>query len=183
MAYLANRWSAVLTAANRAAWELYAANVPMKNRLGDTINLTGFNHYIRSNIARLSAAAAVVDAGPTIFSLPEKDPTIVNTITQASQLHSLAIDVNHDWVDEDEGFLAVSMGKPQIATKNFFNGPFLFNFKIDGDSVTPPTSPQTGAVAYVVTTAQKVWIQCRISREDGRLSEPFGVSTIVTAGA
>ncbi len=182
MAYLADRWHSALTSAERAAWDLYAANVPMKNRLGDTINLTGFNHFIRSNSTRIRCGAAVVDAGPTVFSLPEKDPTIVDTITFSGQEHSLAFDIEPDWLDEDTGFLTLSMGIPQLATRNFFNGPWRWNFKIDGDSVTPPTSPQTNAVIFTVATDQKVWITCRIGRADGRLSEPFRAETIVTAG-
>jgi len=52
LAFLTDRWSNTLTALQRAAWNLYGDSVAMTNRLGETTKLTGFNHYIRSNIER-----------------------------------------------------------------------------------------------------------------------------------
>ncbi len=46
IAYLTQHWNGTLTPAERTAWNSYAAAVTMKNRLGENINLTGFNHFI-----------------------------------------------------------------------------------------------------------------------------------------
>jgi len=66
-------WSQTLSAAQRTAWNLYGASVAMKNRLGETTYLTGFNHYIRSNVMRNRVGLGVVNDGPVIFELPAAD--------------------------------------------------------------------------------------------------------------
>ncbi len=62
LATLTYRWSQILTAAQRTAWNLYASSVAMKNKLGETIFLSGFNHYIRSNAFLMARGETVVDA-------------------------------------------------------------------------------------------------------------------------
>jgi hypothetical protein len=49
MSYLTNYWSVTLSTAERTGWATYANAIAMKNRLGESIYLTGFNHFIRSN--------------------------------------------------------------------------------------------------------------------------------------
>lgn len=181
LTYLSARWSGTLTAAQRTAWNLYASSVAMKNKLGEVIYLSGYNHYLRSDCPRLQAGLPVVDAGPTIFELPEKDPTIVDTISEAAQQHSLAFDDALEWIDEDDAALLVLEGSPQNAQRNFFAGPYKYVSFIEGDSVTPPTTPDTFATEHVVVEGQRIWIQCRISRADGRLSEPFRADTFCTS--
>ena len=64
-------WQTVLTQVQRDAWITYAANVTVVNRIGETVNLTGQNMYVRSNTPRVQAGFARVDAGPTSFNLGE----------------------------------------------------------------------------------------------------------------
>ena len=54
-----------LTSLQRAAWESYAAGTPVLNRLGESINVSGFNMYVRTNAFRLQCGAAVLAAAPT----------------------------------------------------------------------------------------------------------------------
>lgn len=178
---LAVMWNATLTAAKRSAWNTYAAAVAMKNRLGETIYLTGFNHFIRSNVILSDKGLTVVTDGPTILSLPEKDPTFAVAGDATSQNLSVTFDNTLAWAGEDEGFMFVYMGRPQLVTRNFFNGPWKYADKIDGDSVTPPTSPTTMTAPMTLVEGQKVFCYARIQRADGRLSEPMYASFTVTA--
>lgn len=66
---LASAWSAVLTAAQRAAWVVYAAANPILNRLGEEIYLSGEAMYVRTN-ARLSDAGLTLLADPPIGQAP-----------------------------------------------------------------------------------------------------------------
>jgi len=177
VAYLTNRWSAVLTSGQRTAWGTYASNVSMLNKLGESMNLSGFNHYIRSNAARVQAGLAIVDDGPTTFELPQKDETIVATLSEASQEISLAFADGEDWCDEDGAGMTVRMGIPQNAQRNFFAGPFRYADSIDGDSVSPPTTPGTMTAPFAFVEGQRVWIACRITLADGRISEIFRCDT------
>jgi len=60
MQELTTRWAQTLTALQRAAWNLYGTNVAMLNKLGETIKLSGFNHYLRSNIPRVQIGTGMV---------------------------------------------------------------------------------------------------------------------------
>lgn len=178
---LTQRWSQVVTAAQRTAWDLYGSSVVMKNRLGEDMLLTGFNHYLRSNVSRLQAGATIIDPGPVIFELPEADPTFAVTGSEATQLLSFAFDVNLAWIDEDDAHLIKFQGSPQNPQRNFFGGPWRLLGTIDGDSVSPPTSPDDEAVAFAIAQGQRQWVYGRIARADGRLSEPFRADCITGA--
>jgi len=181
VAYLTDRWLETVTALQRAAWGDYATAVAMKNRLGESIHLSGFNHYIRSNAALLYADAAVVDAAPTEFSLPDQDPTVSFTASEATQNMSVSFDDSATWAGEDLAYMTLRMSRPQNPTRNFFAGPFIFADAMEGSAV-PLTSPQVVAVPTPIAEGHRLWLACRIIRADGRLSEIFQVGP-TSAGA
>lgn len=181
LAFLADRWAQTLTAANRTAWNLYGTNVAMENRLGDVIHLSGYNHYIRSNLIRKAFGLAVIDAGPVIFEVPAQDPTYAITCTEAGQTISIVFDNTMDWADEDGAFMVGFQGTPQNAQRNFFAGPWKSFSVISGVNGAPPASPQIVAVATVITELQHQWTYARILRADGRLSERFRADTFCAA--
>ena len=181
VADLTARWSQTVTAAQRTAWNLYGNSVTMKNRLGQDIKLTGFNQYIRTNVPIVQVGGTIVDAGPTIFELPEQDPAYATAVSEATQLVSVTFDDTFTWVYEDEGKMMVYVGSPQNAQRNFFDGPWRLAGTIDGDSSTPPTTPATIAVPFVCTEGQRIFTYCRILREDGRLSEKIRADSFCAA--
>lgn len=170
---LTQRWSQILTAAQRTAWNLYGSNVVMNNKLGESVNLTGFNHFIRSNSVRQRVGAPLVDDGPVIFELPAADPTFTITATEAAQTMSFAYDSTMDWADEDDAYILFEQGQPQNAQRNFFAGPWRHCAQVEGVNGAPPASPKVAAVVFAVAEGQHLWSYARISRADGRLSEPF----------
>lgn len=170
---LTSRWSQTLTAAQRTAWNLYADSVNMTNRLGETIQLSGFNHYIRSNSVRERVGAPLVDAGPTTFELPAHDPAFAVTASEAAQQVTFAYDSTMDWADEDDAYILFEQGQPQNAQRNFFAGPWRHCAQVEGVNGAPPASPKVAAAVFVVTELQHLWAYARISRADGRLSTPF----------
>lgn len=174
-------WFNTLTAAQRAAWAVYASNVQVQNRLGESITLTGWNMFARTNMAMLYNDYAIVADAPTEFSLAEQDSTLAITVSEATQEVSVAFDDTMTWVDEDGAALMIYVSRPQNATINYFKGPYLLAGKIEGDGTTAPTTPATIAVPFAVVEGQKVFVQARIVRADGRLSEPFRVSCTVAA--
>jgi len=167
------RWSQTLTAAQRTAWNLYAASVAMTNKLGETMFLSGFNHYIRSNAILLRNGETPVDAGPTIFELPETDPSMLITASEATQQISVAYDDTLAWLDVDGAFLHIFQGAPQNPQRNYFNGPWKYADSEAGDSATPPTTPMTVAAVWPFAELQHLFIYARIQMGDGRLSPPF----------
>jgi len=173
MGTVAHRWTNVLTQLQRDGWNEYAAEVEVTNRLGETIKLSGFNHYCRSNSAILLAGFTLVDAAPAIFTLPDTDPTITCIYDDAARDIEIAFDDTMEWLDENDAGILVYQGKPQSAGIAFFDGPWRFVDSIDGDSETAPTTPSTEPSQFVITAGQLAYTQFRILRADGRLSEFF----------
>jgi len=183
MAFLADRWSQTVTAAQRTAWNLYGASVAMKNALGEVVYLSGYNHYIRSNSIPAMVGGTIVDSGPTIFELPEKDPTVTVAPQETGQHCALVFDDTMEWVDEDDAALIIREGRPQNPQRNFFKGPFIGFKDKAGSSVAPKTSPEDFTNLQILSAGQRVWYDFRILRADGRLSEPFYADAIVITGS
>lgn len=181
MQQLTAKWRDILTEAQRTAWRLYGDNTTWLNSLGEQTTLPGFNHYLRSNLALANAGLAAVDDGPTTFGLPQGDPAFAVSADEASQNIAVVFDDALPWCDIDEAGMIVHMGTPQNQTINFFNGPWRFGDSIDGDSVTPPSTPEDITAPFVVSEDQKIWCKAAIILEDGRLSQPFRSDAVVTA--
>lgn len=173
MAALAVVWNSTLSDANRAAWEVYAASVAMTNRLGETMYLSGYNHFIRSAMTLVTTGSEYVLQGPAELSLPETDPTLTIDL-QTDQTLDFTYDDTMDWCDEDGGGLVIYAGQPQLATRNFFDGPWRYAVRVLGNSITPPTSPSEGiSLPWSAQAGQKMWFYARIHRADGRITEKF----------
>jgi hypothetical protein len=187
MAAVMQAWRA-LTAPQKAAWEQYGDNVPMQNKLGDTIYLPGVSHFIRSNVPRSQAnaegcALSLVASGPTVYNLGEQDPTLAPTVGVAAGL-SLAYDDTLAWCGGVGAAMLVYMGEPQNAEINFFGGPYRFVGCVPGSDMTPPESPYVVAAAnlpWEIALGQKTWVRVRFSQADGRLTEPQELSTVIVA--
>ena len=173
MSSLVSHWSETLTAAQRTAWATYADSINMVNKLGESITLSAFNHYIRSNMAILNVGGTRVDAGPTTLSLPAADPALACAATADDQKLAITFDDTLDWCDEDDAYLSVLMSMPKGAGVEFIGGPYQYAGKIEGDSVTAPTSPVELDCPFTVGTGQVIEVQARIIRADGRVSAPF----------
>jgi hypothetical protein len=181
MAAISQAWFATLTAAERATWAVFASNVPSTNKLGEVINLSGYNQYIKSNVAAANSGLAAIATAPTIFTLPGEDTAFASTISEASQEISIALDDTADWLDETGGAMIIQMGMPQNDSIMFFGGPWRHAGVIVGDDTTPPTTPAVVGCPFPVAAEQKVWTRGRTIRADGRLSDWFRVDSIVGA--
>jgi len=181
IAELTARWSQIVTAVQRTAWNLYADNVAMKNRLGETIHLSGFNHYIRSNSILARHGLTLVDAGPVIFELPAQDPEFRIAASEATQHIVHTFDDTADWCSEDDAYMFCFQGQPQNPQRNFFAGPWRQLGSAIGSSGAPIASPHDVVVQYNIAEGQHQWGYARIIRADGRLSEPFRDETFCTA--
>ena len=164
---LTQHWRTTLDAAERLAWETYAASVAMKNKLGETVFLTGFNHFIRSNSVFLQSLKSIVEPGPTELALPEKDPTFAVAADGTTQKLTITIDDTLPWMSEAGAFMQIEMGQPQNATRNFFAGPWKYTGLIDQGAVPVLELDPS----YTITDGQRIFVSARICRVDGRVSE------------
>ena len=173
LAQLATAWTDSLTPAQRAAWDVYADRVPVPDTLGEPRNIGGLAHYVRSNVPRLQAELARIDDAPVIFTLATWFYLAVDTFTSATGDFAVNFSAADDWVNEDDAALYVLGSRPTNPSINYFKGPYRFAAKIEGDSVTPPTSPVTVVNPFPFAVGNQIFVQCRVQRADGRLSTPF----------
>lgn len=177
---LANLWVDTLTSAQRKSWDDYAVAVGVIDTVGNTIYLTGLNHYLRSNVPRLQDGLDRVDDAPTIFNLGDfTEPTIA--ASEATQQISIAFENTDDWANEDGSAMLVNISRPQNNSINFFKGPYRHAGSVLGNSTTPPTSPETLGTPFAFVTGQRVFGHLRVTRADGRLSMPFRTYALATA--
>lgn len=178
LSYLSTYWQSTLSAAQRTAWNTYAAAVPVQNRLGESVYLTGFNMFVRSNTVALQVGMDIVADGPTVLTMPEVDPTFAIAGTANDGLIAITFDDSLPWTSDTEAYMAIYCGQPQGATRNFFGGPWKYAGALAQDA----TSGDTVTAPFTLVTGQKIWCYARIIREDGRLSGKFRDDSIVTAG-
>lgn len=168
MSNLVVLWGSTLSPGQREDWATYAANVAMTNRLGDTIFLTGQNHYIRSNVPRTLAGLARVDDAPTIFNLGSFAAITTAVVAQISQ--RIIFDDTEDWASETGSSMILQEGLVQQLTINFYDSPFQFISTIDGNTGVPITSPQIEPLRGFYGAGTRLFTRARITRADGRLS-------------
>ena len=181
LAFLTTRWAEELTGVIRYAWNQYAQNVAMKNKLGETVFLTGFNHYIRSNSILKTQGLALVDAAPITFELPAEDPSFAVALSEGSQQITVTYDAAMTWNNEDGGFLHIFQGQPQNTQREFFGGPWRFVGHVSGIDPAGPAGPFVVNVQFAVGEGQRQWVYARIQRADGRISNKFRADTFCTA--
>jgi len=179
MKYFTERWHDTLSSTQRTAWATYAAAVPTKNRLGETVYLTGFNWYLAVNISRYVAQNSKCDDGPVTLTLVESDPGFAVAAYASTQKLVFTLTDALPWREIVAAVMSVFQGRPQVATRNFFNGPWRYAGNFPGNAVAPyeQTAP------FTLIAGQKVWVYGRIvtGPTDSRISAPMYASCTVAA--
>jgi hypothetical protein len=177
---LTNVWFSTLTNDQRESWKTYSDNVTIVNTLGEPIKIGALPQYVRSNTSRIQAGMTRVDDAPAAFNIGEfTDPTL-GVVDASAGTASVAFTNTDDWAGEAGSSMLLYFSRPQNSTINFFKGPFQYAGRING-AVSPPSSPATINLPFAVAAGQKVFMQVRVSRADGRLSSTFLQSGPVSA--
>lgn len=171
--FLCDVWKTTLTQNQRDAWEVYGAAIVRTNALGAQIKLTGFNHFIRSNVPRVQNGLVRIADGPVILTLPPGDPTFTCTVDEAGQEISVVFDDTMAWCTAAFGAMYVSMSIPKSEGTNFIGGPFRMADVLEGADPAGIASPQVMPVPFPVAEGQVVKCLARIGENDSRLSDHF----------
>lgn len=174
IADLSEAWHDDLSPAHRAAWNDYASAIAMTNKLGETIHITGFNHFIRSNSVRAYCGnPGQINAGPIVMSLPNTDP-LFQVAPQNDQTVDITFDDNMDWVTENGAQMMVFCGSPQLASRSFYGGPYRYAVRMVGNAGDGPVSPLEGlSMPFTINVGCNMWWYARIQRADGRVTGKF----------
>ncbi len=176
---LAIAWGLTLTQLQRDAWEVYAGEINWTNRLGQAVNLTGLNHYVRCNTPRVQLAIARIDTAPTDFELATAELALVVSASEATQQITLDGDPLALWVGEADAWQFGFVGRPQNPGIKFFGGPYKQAFAMPGAG--PPPFPAVVPSPWPFAEGQRMWVRTRITRGDGRLSEFAEVNFLAIA--
>ncbi|GAI14503.1 unnamed protein product, partial [marine sediment metagenome] len=109
----------------------------------------------------------------------EKDPTLSITASAGGPTISVTFDNTLPWANETGAYMIKFQGQPQNPQRNFFGGPWRLMGDIDGCDTPAPSSPDDQTPVYAIAQFQRQWIYVRITRLDGRLSEPFRADCFV----
>lgn len=168
IADLTQRWTLTLTEPQRAAWRVYATNVPLPDAFGDMRTIPALSHYIRSNVPRLQIGASRIDPGPTTYNLGQATQPVI-TVTAPSTA-SVAFTNTDEWYTVGAaGALIILASRPQLASIEYFKGPYLYC----GYVINPDASPKALTLPFPCVAGQKVFFQVRATQTNGRLSLPF----------
>jgi hypothetical protein len=182
-ANLASIWTGTLTQAQRDAWDVYADNVKVTNRIGEQVNISGIAHFTRSNVARIQFGHARVDDGPTEFNLGGMAIVSLDTYSGATQTGNFNFNtsgLSDPWANEAGGFMFLFLSRPQNPGINYFRGPYRAIASVTGDPV-PPVSPSVTGVPFAITEGQRLFGRAIASTADGRLSADQFFTTLVVA--
>jgi hypothetical protein len=164
---LMSAWTNTLTAAQRAAWNVYSVNVKFIDKLGSSISIGGVANYVRANTPRVQNAQSRIDNAPVVFNIGAfTQPTFA--ITHASTSMVATFTTTDSW-NSAGGCMLLYASRPQNQSINFFKGPFRLVGVIPGGA----TSPQTFVLPFTAgTTASAMFVKTSVSQVDGRLSSP-----------
>ena len=169
---LSTRWVETLTLTQQLGWEVYAASVQVINKVGDAVNLTALNMYVRSNVQRVVSGLGLVDDAPTVFDLGTATPPSYTPSAAADNV-SVAFDNTDDWANSDGGFMLIYASVPKNKSVNFCAGPYRLAGLILGDGTTPPTSPQVITLPHAIASGNRVFFKANALYADGRRTSDF----------
>lgn len=181
MSSLAIRWTNTLSQVQRDAWNVYAANVPVSDRLGASRKLTGLNWYAAANTPRIQAGVILptvyIDTAPIIMTQADLTPPGIVSATAATEVLSVSFTNTDTWATAIGGALLVYAGIPQSPGALSYKGPYRYSGKIPG-AVVPPVSPLPITSAFPFGVGNRMHIQFRAITADGRISPSFRGSAL-----
>ncbi len=169
---LSPQYATSLTDAERLGWEVYAENVTRRNRLGDSIKISGISTFVAFNTPRIQNGQTIITAAPTTFDLGDAGTPGTITVGANSSNGTLTYSATDDWVTGGSlNSLYLYASRPQNNGKSFFAGPYRLATRVAGGGTT-------GLAAFTLpfpaggTLTQRFFFNYRIGRSDGRLSSP-----------
>lgn len=179
-------WTETLVEAERESWRVYGANVPVIDRLGQTINLSGQQQWVRSGVPWLLAGKALsaIATAPTTYDTGDPGTLSFTALSEATQSGVVGVAGSPGWAADADGHLIAQVGLPQSPSINFYKAPFRFSEAIPGN-MTPITTAAIDLTAcdppIAVVENQKLFIRVRAQYPDGRLTQAFIFDRICAA--
>jgi len=171
----AQAWQA-LTAAQRTGWNDYAAATPVVNALGESIYLSGFNQFVRTNAFLAGASASTVADAPTTPGLCSLGSVTGVTISVATGLDFVTAGATADLVG------LAQMGPVLSPGVKYFQGPFsLFGTDVITGTGFAGVTAGAGFPYAAIAAGQRRGVRIAACDTEGKLSNIFTQIVTVTA--
>lgn len=128
---LVQSWTNDLTDAERQAWRAYAENTPTTDSLGQTIQMSGINAFVKSNAIKrqfeqlTDTPGSILAAAPVIFNTGQPIASNVQfAINNTTPPGILTIDWNLAGPAPDNGDAFLFVAPPQTAGTRYYKGPY-----------------------------------------------------------
>lgn len=161
LATVANDWTTI-GAGDRDQWALFASQVPVTNRLGNQIFLSGIAMYTKCNSLRRGIGLDTVDVGPTTYTLGQM--STMGSVSLSGSTLTLNF-TGGDWQDTG-GAMVVQASPPQNPSINFFGGSFTQEAVVLGGTAT--LTAATIGLSAAAIAGQKVFYRLVGTLPDGR---------------
>jgi len=172
-------WATTLSQAERTGWNNWAAMSPTTNKLGDTIYVTGFNAFVRTNAMLQLIGEAVQEAAPVEYG-QAGTPTFTFTAEDDDALGMSEPSVPFD-KDIDKCFIAWFASRPYGVGREAIPTAFQYINRVEGDSVSAPSFPDVQVSPWPLIAGQRVFMKGVLIDVYGRVGTPYIAGTIVTA--
>jgi len=178
-------WHLTLTGPERAAWDVYAANTPVTDSLGQTQYLTGQSMFLRANTIRQWLALTIIDAAPVVYDLGQPVTALASVVVAAGTI-SFTYTIGGAGTPTTARKI-IGIGVAQNVGRTFFGGPY--QHAIDGAVAASVTAAVSTALlassaqwkaAYQPIVGDFLPVTMRMAYDDGRVSVPFRQLITVT---
>jgi hypothetical protein len=177
-ATLSVRWKGDLTPEQRDAWDAFATNSPLPNRIGEIKAIPGLAWYQKANAIRALTKRAIADDPPAVTGIGVlSSPT--DLLAEPSNDLGFSIINTDTWAGAVGGALAVFASPPQNPGRKFYKGPFRFCGQVNG-AATPPTSAQSVTLPFAVVVGQKIFVRFVATEAGGNPTNESILEVIVT---
>jgi hypothetical protein len=176
-------WKGVLTTAQREAWNVFAEQNPVQNRVGQSVNIGGLGWFNRVNAVRVRLESQFSQTlTPFIVNDPPGDgtdigpPGLTYGVVAATGAVTVGLDLTQLalWDDQPNAIVGVWASVPAPSSRFSPKGlrGRIFAFQV-GDSMTPVTSPLTLTLPVGhprPAAGQAVFFRSWLSLPDGRVT-------------
>jgi len=163
MSTMSGRWSNILSNAQRAAWEAYAAATPVLNKFGDSILISGRQFFLRYNNAITRLGGAPIDTAPATPGVAAE----ASLVLSASSIIGVNV-VSSSIIPVGIGAILINTGIPVNFARNFYKAPFTQRSGITAATVFPLNIIPPAEVAV----GQRWFVFSRHFQADGKVANP-----------
>lgn len=177
-----NAWANLLTETTRLEWKTYAQNVTFTDKLGQPLQLSGQQAFIRSYSLRAWLGLTLTTSAPTIYNTGSPITSIKPIITAPANSIGVAspnvsTTLQFAVPPDDDGDIIIQLSTPLGETTKFFKGPYQYSATVAATATTA-TATWDGLTLglsqeTLLSSGQIRAMRARVLYDDNRLSEPW----------